>query len=216
VQPQLLKVLRQVGYQSDDKSFADLSSPEHTMAKVFHYMLTCAVDRESLPWGQAGHYEADLDGESRLSALIEANSEGFGAAIGASVSSDACLSLVSKSDWSIGDAILVSYEQEDRIDDVRMNNAHLFLTLQCIMNDLHFDWFHPDDLRMIARTQASEYLVFEAEYTGREFMSLIVPMERGSGAAFRLISRKIKKVLEPKDPFLDDSLNAGTTEAIPE
>jgi hypothetical protein len=75
VQPQLLKVLRQVGYQSDDKPFADLSSPERTMVKVFHYMLTRAVDRGPLPWGQAGHYEADLDSESRLSALIEANSE---------------------------------------------------------------------------------------------------------------------------------------------
>jgi BR serine/threonine kinase len=217
VQPQLLKVLRQVGYHSDEDLLSDLGSAEHTMAKVFHYMLTRAVDRASLPWGQAFRAPSDCEADSSLSELIEANSEGLAAVIGPSISSDACLSLVSKPDWSIGEAILITYDREDRIEGIRMNSPQLFLTLQCIFNDLHFEWFHPDDLHMIVRTQASDFLVCEATYATREFMTLHIRMERGSEPAFNAIFKRIQDVLGPADSFVGlDSLPDEMTQVIPD
>jgi hypothetical protein len=187
------------------------------MAKVFHYMLTRAVDRASLPWGQAFRATEEIDEVNLLSEAIEANSEGVAAAIGPSVSSDACVSLVSKPDWAIGDALVISYDREERVDNIRMNSAQLFLTLQCIMNDLHFEWFHPDDLQMIVRTQAGEFLLLEAAYAEREYMTLNVRMERGSEQAFRAILDRIIDVLGPKDPFLGlEGLSDGSPRLIPE
>jgi hypothetical protein len=124
---------------------------------------------------------------------------------------------VSKPDWSIGDAIAVLYDQEDRIDGIATNSANLFLTLQCIMNDLHFEWFHPDNLMMIVRTPAGEFIVLEAEYADREVMRLFVRMEHGSEAAFRAVFGRIAEVLQPADPFSAlEALADGSPRSIPD
>jgi hypothetical protein len=91
--------------------------------------------------------------------------------------SESCFSLIHKVDWAIGYVILIAYEQEHVIDDIATNSSYLFMTLQCILNEMHCDWFHPDDLKLLARTQASEYLVFNAEYVNYDVMRLYVRME---------------------------------------
>jgi BR serine/threonine kinase len=210
IQPQMLKVLRQIGYSSDDELFADLNAPGHTMAKVFHYMLTRTVDRASLPWGDTHTSEQP----SEL-AFVNTSASDFGAAI-RSVASDACVSLVQKPDWAIGDAVMIAYEQEQTIENIPTNGPHLFLALQCIMNDLGFDWFHPDDMTLLARTTAAEYLVFGAECADANVTKLHVRMERGPEDVFLALMKRIRDVLAPREPFLDESLSDGVPESIPE
>jgi BR serine/threonine kinase len=213
IQPQMLKVLRQIGYSSNDELFADLNAPGHTMAKVFHYMLTRTVDRASLPWGEAhrGHVSEQ---PSELS-FVNASASDFDAAI-RTAPSEACVSLVQKPDWAIGDVVMVGYEQEQTIENIPTNSPHLFLALQCIMNDLTFDWFHPDDMKLLARTTGWEYLVFDADYADLHVMRLHVRMERGPEDVFLALMERIRDVLAPRDPFLDESVNDGVLEAIPE
>ena len=49
----VLKNLQRIGYTNRDELLHDLSSNEHTMAKVFHFMLTNRTSLAQLPWDSA-------------------------------------------------------------------------------------------------------------------------------------------------------------------
>jgi hypothetical protein len=46
----ILRMLRQIGYSSNEELINDLATPEPTMAKVFHAILTKNYDKASFPW----------------------------------------------------------------------------------------------------------------------------------------------------------------------
>jgi BR serine/threonine kinase len=212
IQPQLLKVLQQIGYDSDEELFGDLNREEPTMAKVFHYMLTRTVDRASLPWTSAHHFG---DGGRSVPEIVNPAPDDLIAAVNVSTS-ESCFSLIHKVDWAIGDVVLIAYEQEHVIDDIPTSSSYLFMTLQCILSDMHCDWFHPDDLKLLARTQACEYLVFDAEYVDYDVMRLYVRMEKGPEDAFMAIIQRISGVLLPQEDFFGDAFDDEEPEAIPD
>jgi BR serine/threonine kinase len=211
IQPQLLKVLQHIGYESDEELFSDLNRQEPTMAKVFHYMLTRTVDRSSLPWTAAHHFE----GERSFPELVDPKAYELVGAVDVSTN-ESCFSLMHKVDWAIGDVVLIAYEQEHVIDDIPTSSSCLFKTLQFILSDMHCDWFHPDDLKLLARTQACEYLVFDAEYVDYDVMKLYVRMEKGPEDAFMVIIKRISSVLLPQEDFFADAFDDEEPEAIPD
>jgi hypothetical protein len=214
VQPQLLKVLRQIGYATDDELAVDLLATGQTMAKVFHYMLTRHVDRVALPWENGRHFDDDsafgevLEGTPKE--LLEPDPPAERVA-----HVEVSYSLAEKPDWAIGDVVLVSYQQDQVIDSIRTKAPFLMMTLQCIMNDLHYDWFHPDDLSLLVRTTTGEFLVCEAEYVDPEFMKLRVKMEEGPEKLFGAIMKRLTDVLKPDNALMDDSIGDEATQAIP-
>jgi hypothetical protein len=69
IQPQLLKVLHYISYESNEEDFSDLNRQEPTMAKVSYYMQTPTFDRSSFPWTPAHHFE----GERNFPELVPTN-----------------------------------------------------------------------------------------------------------------------------------------------
>jgi BR serine/threonine kinase len=191
IQPKMLVVLRQIGYQNDEEVAEELMSEGPSMAKVFHFMLTRVADRSFLPWPgrpPVEMAEGDMldspgpDGEQDLLPLSAFES---------------CYSLAKKADWSIGDAVQILYEQEETIKHIKMGMIGLMFTLQCVMNDLQFDWFHPDDVTLIVRTRDGEDVTCIGEFAEGDEMLLRVQMAKGSPASFKIIIARIKRVLLP-------------------
>jgi hypothetical protein len=83
------------------------------------------------------------------------------------------------------------------------------------MNDLHYDWFHPDDMSLLVRTTTNQFLVCEAEYVDTECMKLRVKMEEGLEETFRGIMKRLTDVLKPENALMDDLLADEATRAIP-
>jgi hypothetical protein len=71
-------------------------------------------------------------------------------------------------------------------------------------------------MKLLARTTGSEYLVFDADYADLQVMRLHVRMERGPEDVFLALMERIRDVLVPREPFMDESVNDGVLEAIPE
>jgi BR serine/threonine kinase len=186
IQPQLLVVLRQIGYQSDEELKEELMSEGPAMAKVFHFMLTRVVDRSFLPWHEKPPVEA-VDGE--LDSVPD-NDELLPLS-----AFESCYSLAKKADWSIGDAAQIVYEQEETIGHIKITMVGLMFTLQCVMNDLTFDWFHPDDVTVIVRTRNGEDVTCSGEMTEHDEILLHVRMMKGSAASFRAIMTRIRQVV---------------------
>ena len=219
IQPQLWKVLMQIGYTSEDELKEDLLSQGQTMAKVFHFMLTRQIDRSLLPWEEAKHYQVEgIDNE-----LEEKEYDGTDAELSMAVNvptmpgitaPESVYSLAKKADWSIGDALMIVYEQEDAVENLKTTSAPLMLAVQCILNDVHYDWFHPDDMRIIARSPTGDYVTCDAEYTDIGVMTLHVRMEKGSEHVFQALMKRVKECLQQRDGF-DELEDEGADEMIP-
>lgn len=168
IQPQLLKVMKQIGYKDDQELINDLKEPGHTMAKVFHYMLTRQTDITSLPWETASHHvhiqrhrsaqinaenqgnQADDSANNEVKELQESNDDivdrrpskpSFGSVY----------SLAHKTDWAIGDTITISYEQEETISSIHASVAVIMTKIELLLDELGHEWFHPDDWTIISR-----------------------------------------------------------------
>jgi hypothetical protein len=155
------------------------------MAKVFHFMLTRVLDRNFLPWREPLTQEMSASEIETGSELMTLPMSTF----------ESCYSLARKADWSIGDSLQIVYEQEETIEHLKMSLTDLMFSLQCIMNDLHYDWFHPDDITLIIRTPDADDFTCEAEMTTDALLSLHVRMTKGSQQAFGFIISRIKDVV---------------------
>lgn len=168
IQPQLLKVMKQIGYKDDQDLANDLKETGQTMAKVFHYMLTRQTDMASLPWETDSHYNHHLRHQpsqpisesqssqdnsmnSEVKELQESNDEVIDRRPSAP-SFGSVYSLAHKTDWAIGDTITISYEQEESIHSIHANVATVMVTIEVLLDELNHEWFHPDDWTIISRS----------------------------------------------------------------
>lgn len=210
IQPQLLKVLKQIGYKNDEELVEDLKSKGQTMAKVFHYMLTRQTDRSQLPWEKARHYdiEADMGKEEMLPEIPDAAEQNLDIRIRQSDMSPGVYSLAKKADWAIGDSIMVNYDQENVIESIHMTSAQLMSVLQQIMNELKYEWFHPDDLSLLARTPQCTYFEFTCIYSEIDIINLSIRMNLGTPDLLQELMAKINtalhlQVIDQNDQILD-------------
>ena len=174
IQPQLLKVMKQIGYKDDQELANDLKEEGQTMAKVFHYMLTRQTDIASLPWETASHHvqiqkrrsnqiatensenkenqenQTDNSIDSEVKELQESNDDVIDHSP-AKPSFGSVYSLAKKTDWAIGDTITVSYEQEESIRSIHASMALVMTTIELFLDELNHEWFHPDDWTIISR-----------------------------------------------------------------
>jgi BR serine/threonine kinase len=203
IQPKMLQVLRQIGYQSDEELANELASDGPAMAKVFHFMLTRVFDRDFLPW-------SELTAQPSASEIDPGEPEDL---LPLSVF-ESCYSLAKKADWSIGDVMQVAYEQEQTIEHLRMSSVGLMFTLQCIMNDLGYEWFHPDDITLVLRTRNGEDVTCLAEATEDDSYALHIRMTSGAEASFKSLVSNIRHVLVPDCLIQDEEMMAGPNEEI--
>ena len=222
IQPKLLEVLRQIGYKDDQELAEDLKCSGQTMAKVFHYMLTRQTDQTALPWAEAHHYRnSDNNNEEAVEEVKGLdNPEELIPHVPFSVSPGSVYSLAQKADWAIGDSIMIAYEKEEVISNIMGNVSTVMTAMQKLMNDLHYDWFYPDDWRIIARSPQMTYITLDIEIIDIECVNLLVRMNFGSEEQFKIVYSKACEILAPQNENIDIaaniSINDSKDEFIPD
>lgn len=235
IQPQLLKVMKQIGYKDDQELANDLKEEGQTMAKVFHYMLTRQTDIASLPWETSSHHihiqknlstqsisenqenQTDNSINSEVKELQGSNDDVIDNRP-SKPSFGSVYSLATKTDWAIGDSITISYEQEESINSIHANVALIMTKIEMLLDDLNYEWFHPDDWTIISRVlnrdDSNSLLTFKEKensndvnkitYTFVEFAANIfdtdcsnldIKMTIGSPKEFKMIIEKAREIL---------------------
>ncbi|OHT08702.1 putative CAMK family protein kinase [Tritrichomonas foetus] len=212
IQPQLLKVMQQIGYKDDKELAEDLTCSGHTMAKVFHYMLTRQTDQTALPWEEAHHFHmtcqpevSNIENDDNEVKELN-NPEELIAPVPVNMSPGSVYSLAQKADWAIGDSVMIAYEQEDVLNSIHGSVPLIMTSVQNLMNELKYDWFHPDDWRLVARSQQLTYITFDVEIIDSDCINLYVRMNIGSEQQFKEVVEKARQALQTQNVNLDENI----------
>ena len=162
VDEEVLRLLRQVGFRSDEELFADLRSHEGNLAKVFCIMLANRMDMDTVPWPtefkeneEAVVVDADLRVEHEpLNYSFETATPfvipGHGNEESASV-----YSLAEKASWDPRNNVDVvdASKNVSNLSDIAQPMEFVVAAMQQALNESGFDWFYPNDLLILARRQ---------------------------------------------------------------
>ncbi|OHT17606.1 hypothetical protein TRFO_00863 [Tritrichomonas foetus] len=207
--PQIYKTLMQIGYTTDEELNNDLQTNNQTMAKVFHYMITGSVKLEHLPWNDAQHHsitvvnstdidEADaqfLEGKIEKPAGLPTDPFHRKVITTTAFQPQSVYSMAIKVDWAISEKDTIVYDQEDNIPDIPKTPTEMMFMVQELISEFDCDWFHPDDLRIIAKTEAGTYITFDTAIQDIDIVTLFVHMNHGTPEQFKNLILEIREKL---------------------
>jgi BR serine/threonine kinase len=192
ISPDLIDVLRKIGYKDDGELAADLQAPGHTMAKVFYFMLTTRFSLEVIDWSQCNGGSLAMGGsimyEAREAAYVLNATDPFhrdGARSPESLSS--VNSLAVRHEWDIPnvpDGGAMEQAREMKIHG--MSAVDIMHGLQQLLGQRGLQWIHPDEFTILARNEAVGLVVMvQAWLTGEQYIiGLQIQCFRGAPDAF--------------------------------
>lgn len=228
VDPQFIRLLTNIGFKTRDELEQDLQSQDHTMAKVFLHILKRSAKLEQIPWNDCtldriivpeDHSvieqrsllvpDDEEDEEEPTSVDIE-DIQPIGNHIKINdpfhrkkkkitdVSSPEIYSMALKADWSFELGNDIIYDQEQSFQGIHSNSNELMFNVQKLLNEMNCMWYHPDDMRIIAKMPNDVFLTFDALYDDNESVSLFLHMSQGTQEIFNaIISQVIERCHQP-------------------
>ena len=200
-------ILHKIGYIDDNELNADLTSPQHSMAKVFFYMLTARVAIDELDWSQSvgGANPMGQASEEPLFMYpsLSSFSEGIdpfhrmnGSMLGNSYEA---ASLAFRPEWAMPDTEAMEVMQQFDIV-THVNLVQTMRACQIVVSQLEMQWFHPDDFMVIARHQdMGIYVVFQCLNVRDLPMDtetrLQIQLCRGTIESFNVVCHKTEEVI---------------------
>ena len=236
LQDSVLKNLQRIGFTNMDELINDLSSKEHTMAKVFHFMLTNRTSLAQLPWDSAHHsstintdfpsmksitnisyeFSSELsDEETKIdselfSSIALAENVIRQKPISFGIREPVRYSLIKKPNWLLDSSSQIEFQQEEEFHGFSISLIDIFQNLQQWVQKKGYKWFYPDDFRMICKTQSKSYLSLDCDYGDDKLLLLLIRLERGTQEEFDEIISELKDIFADKykgENSLNDSDN---------
>jgi BR serine/threonine kinase len=193
ISPDVLDVLRRIGYRDDQELREDFSAACQTMAKVFYFMLTSQISIEQLSWDES---VATVDDEAIMMGPVERaftlsgndpfHRHQYGEPQSVeSLASSAALT----AEWALGDAPAAVFEQVHVITARGRGLTQAMTVLQGLMRQLDLQWFHPDDETIFCRRAAQGlYVVVQAKEDAGECATTIqLQLCAGTAEAFGIV-----------------------------
>ena len=175
IPPEILDVLHKIGYNDDKELRDDFLTDQHSMAKVFFFMMTSRVALDQIDWSQSvtmGDF-TDANEEIMLNpsntAYVGFNRDPFGRkqSISSSQSIELSTSLAFSPEWAMPPTEPMNFAQVSEIVS-HMDITHTILAIQILMRSLEMQWFHPDDFTIISRQESlGLYVVFQCSYSNQ-------------------------------------------------
>ena len=170
IPPEVVNLLKKIGYANEDELKQDLMAPEHTMAKVFYFMLTSQISTEQLQWDFSVGGVPTLPDDSAI--MIEPAMASYTLNVGdpfhrhamdpgSMQSVGRSLSVPISAEWAVSEQAIV-YEQTHMIMCPGLDLTQAIFAMQILMRHLEMQWFHPDDETIICRHQQGIYVVIQA------------------------------------------------------
>ena len=194
ISPQILETLLKIGYNEDELK-TDLTSNEHSMAKVFLFMLTNRQTPEQLPWDQSNdnkvivsfqisdeNDQIDPNDQINSNALFGSGPKSFKLRkdfkpLGTPVS----YSLMEKSQWQITSEPVLDFEQIQPIEGIKMKIEEVMKRIQEFLQNENppAQWFYPDNLTILSKIQET-FISFHAQYSTNQLINITVCMNHGT------------------------------------
>ena len=223
IQPEAIDVLRKIGYTDNEELINELTSPEHSMAKVFYYMLTSKVAIDQLDWSRAvggpsfGHNadEPFMVGPS-MTAFTVSGADPFhrNPSVNPGGSLEAGMSLASRPEWAMPDSEPVAVMQTFDIE-AHLTTVETMMAVQFVVSKLEMQWFYPDDFMIIARFEnAGLYVVFQC-MPADDVTRLQVQLCRGTTELFVVVCQRIEEVISMMPSCMSQPMSEDFTGDAP-
>jgi BR serine/threonine kinase len=197
ISPDVLDLLRRIGYRDDEELKEDFSADCQTMAKVFYFMLTSQISIEQLSWDEsvggfarAAEDEAIMVGPVERAFTLSGDGLFHRHAFSEPQSVELASSAASAAEWALGDARATVFEQVHVIAARGRGLTQAMAALQGIMRQLDLQWFHPDDETIFCRREAQGlYVVVQAKDSGGAECATTIQLQlcAGTGEAFSVV-----------------------------
>lgn len=104
-------------------------------------------------------------------------------------------SLANKADWTIYEKDTLIYDQDANVPDIKLTPSEVMCMVQRLVLELSCRWFYPDDLRLIAKTDAGIYITFDTAIQEVDMITLFVHMNHGTTEQFQMLMNRIHEEL---------------------
>jgi BR serine/threonine kinase len=184
----ILDLLISIGCTSETEVLDELASNVHTPAKVFYRMLSQMISLDDLPWFSEDPVEqtdnplicspqliggANVSLDDELPRERELPREG-------SLSSESIRSYAHPVHWG---SVPISQVREEleTFSSIPLSLGMVMELLQILLKENGFRWFHPSDMRIIARSVASGMFVrIDAAWQSGELLEVTVAYRQGT------------------------------------
>jgi hypothetical protein len=190
----VLNILRQIGFTDDDELRRDFEAPGNAMAKVFFHMLTAGNSLEHIPWD--ADTEAPIGGPLLVDSAPVIESPVAQIAAGQSVSSPYSLPERLGGEWA--DVFKSDFKGEliQPCVDIPLPLEVLMANMQVMLTSLGFQWFHPNDITIVARKRDQTIdLVVTAKRQTAQFISMDLYFKNATQVAIQEVSERVKAML---------------------
>ena len=159
---EVIDVLKKIGYDDDKELEADLLSEEHSMAKVFYYMLTSRIYDNQIDWSlsvDSGNDKSFQDQEI----LVESFQNAYGVnSIPYSYGTDNRFdysysymnSVADHPDWGVPENDSLNAIKTIDVDCKGLQITDVMRLMQKMMKQLCMQWFYPDEFTILCRNES--------------------------------------------------------------
>jgi serine/threonine protein kinase len=202
VHPDAIGILRQIGF-ADDELSAAFAMSGNSWAKVFHHMLTSQVALDLLPWTD-GERPADEDASFIVSpdAPERFNSTSPSPDPFSRTShtrrgpSSGCYSLVERAQWAAFAAHEFKNDLMQPCVQIGLPVDVLMAKMQLVLGRLNLQWFHPDDLTIIARLPDQPvYIQVKVDFEAVDSLKMDLYFTQATPTMVQLITDSVRAVL---------------------
>jgi len=208
ISKETIETLMRIGFADQAELFAELSSPENTMAKVFLKMLCSQIDYESLPWDKSmnasnlqQYYEESQPiyiqqaGSLQLDPFQKGSYQN-----GESMSS--MMSYAVRREWEIDVPVPPSSEFEFSIITSSMSLWDALYNIQLLLSsNPDLMWFHSDPTFFIIRNENEGlYISLEIEFASKTSFKITGRLLKGDSSVFILLMESIKIAVGGSQP----------------
>jgi serine/threonine protein kinase len=190
IDPAIIPILMAIGYPSDRAIIEELTSDAPTRAKTFYQLFRGKSAIESIPWARR-----ESGGDHPL--LMSAGSVSFDDAeefhTRDVMASPDFRSVGERAEWGSMDLPSMPEEVRQSIDDIHLRLDGLMFALQKLLTDEKFQWFHPNDMEIIAKSEERRlFLLLRAEYQASDVLQLNLICIVGQPYAFEQFGPLLK------------------------
>ncbi|KAH0795672.1 CAMK family protein kinase [Histomonas meleagridis] len=170
VDEEIINILLNIGYKSREEIASELSSPQHSMAKVFFLMHKRGMNPEALPWPSEQCINEFITMPNEAFYQSPQTTQGFDSWARRSpldsMSSPEMFSLAQKADW--GNVTIPEFNSNDSVqfETDFQTPEDLFFVLQNIVRQRGYEILYPNQIQMITRrVDLGLYVIFEGRFT---------------------------------------------------
>jgi BR serine/threonine kinase len=190
VPPEVLALVRQIGFADEAELQADLAAPGRSMAKVFVAMLTAQIDLEALPW-EAAHGAPPDAGVLCTASFMDARPPMRTAGQPASLK---VRSVASRHEWCVSAEPRGAIAEEERPVD----GLPIWDVMACVqraVGEAGMQFFHPDPVTIYARGAGISATV-RAQIVAEENVVVVAVLHKGYVERFGALAGRMWELLK--------------------